>query len=117
MLDKIVFMLFMLLGAHALADYPLQGPYLSEAKNRHKPAGQNGVWMWALPSHALIHGLFVTLITGYLWLGILETLCHCMIDFMKCDNKISFNVDQSLHLACKVLWVYLALFYLPGLGT
>jgi hypothetical protein len=105
-------MLFLLLGAHALADYPLQGPYLSEAKNPNTAIGKQ-VWKWALPSHGLIHGLFVTLITSYLWLGILEVICHCAIDFAKSNNKISFNADQLLHVTCKVLWVLAALFVLP----
>lgn len=100
-------MLFLLLCAHALADYPLQGDFLSKAKNRTAPIA--GVPFYqALVSHSVIHGGFVYIITGFWWLGLLEIISHAIIDDLKCTNRISFNVDQSLHILCKFLWVLLA---------
>jgi hypothetical protein len=95
--------LFLLVGAHALCDYPLQGDFLAEAKDRHFRLGQQ-LWKWALPSHAMIHGLFVYLITGSLVLGTIEVVLHTFIDYCKCEKKISFDTDQVLHLACKLLY-------------
>lgn len=95
---------FLLLVGHCLADYPLQGDFLAQAKNRYTETGEK-LWLWALPSHGIIHGGFVMLITGSFVLGLMETVAHCLIDWLKCENKISFGTDQWLHIACKVLWV------------
>lgn len=97
-------MLFALIVAHALADYPLQGDFLSKAKNRYAPIP--GVPFYqALGAHALIHGGFVAAITGNLWLGLAEAALHWIIDDAKCAGKIGFNTDQVLHLLCKLAWV------------
>lgn len=96
--------LFALLAAHAVADYPLQGDFLSRAKNRFAPVP--GVpWWQGLGAHALIHGGAVYLITGSLWLGLAEMAVHAVIDDTKCAGRISFNTDQALHVACKCMWV------------
>lgn len=97
-------MLVLLIGGHALADYPLQGDFLSKAKDRTK--GIPGVpWYQALGAHASIHGSIVALITGIWWLGILEAGIHGVTDDAKCRGKISFNLDQSIHTWCKFLWL------------
>lgn len=93
--------------AHAVADYPLQGDFLAKAKNRAMPIP--GVpWYQALGAHAVMHGGMVWAVTGLLWLGILETLCHALIDDMKCNGRLSFNQDQALHIACKAVWAVIA---------
>jgi hypothetical protein len=99
--------LFFLLVGHALADYPLQGDFLSQAKNRNTAIGKM-FWLHALPAHSLIHGGFVALITGSVGLGIAETVIHGITDFLKCENKINIHVDQAIHILCKVLWVVIA---------
>lgn len=91
-----------------LADYPLQGDFLSKAKNRATP--MPGVpWYQALGAHAVIHGAAVVLVTGVWWLGLLEAACHAWIDDAKCTGKIGFNADQALHVMCKLIWVWIAL--------
>ncbi len=101
-------MLFLLLAAHALADYPLQGDFLAKAKNRAAPIP--GVPFYqALGAHAVIHSGFVALITGVWWLGLAEVVAHALIDDAKCTGKIDFNTDQVLHVACKLFWVSVAL--------
>ncbi|WP_374660898.1 DUF3307 domain-containing protein [Phenylobacterium sp.] len=101
-----------LLLAHALADYPLQGDFLSKAKNRTAPIP--GVpWQQALGAHAVIHGGFVGAITGLWWLGVAEAVAHWLTDDAKCRGRISFNQDQAIHIACKVLWVAIA----TGVGS
>lgn len=96
----------LLLVAHALADYPLQGDFLSKAKNLAMPIP--GVpWYQAMGAHAVIHAGFVGLITGSIILAVLEFACHWDIDVAKCRGKITYDQDQALHVACKVVWVIL----------
>lgn len=103
-------MFVLLLVAHALADYPLQGEFLAKAKSRFVPVP--GVpWYQALGAHAVIHGGAVAWITGSLVLGALEVVCHMLIDDLKCGHRISYNVDQLLHVACKVLWIALIVLF------
>jgi hypothetical protein len=101
-------LLFLLVFAHMLADYPLQGPFLSEAKNRHTKVGSE-FWPHALAAHAIIHGGMVLLLTGSMLLALGETVLHAYIDFAKCEQRISLNTDQALHLACKVAWATAAM--------
>jgi len=100
-------LLFLLVAAHALCDFPLQGEAMGAGKNRHKnTGGAYGAdfppWYAWLGAHGLIHGGAVYLITGSWLLGGIETLVHMAIDDLKCDGRISFDQDQLLHIACKV---------------
>lgn len=96
-------LLFLLVAAHALADYPLQGDFLAQAKNRNTALGKL-FWPHALFAHSMIHGGFVLLLTGSIWLALAEVLIHAVTDWLKCENRISLNVDQAVHIACKVAW-------------
>jgi len=53
-------------------------------------------------------------VTGSLFLGLAETLAHSAIDYGKCDGAYGFNIDQLLHVVCKVVWTG-ALVALPRL--
>src|SRR5438876_3666561 len=95
-----------LLIGHAVCDYPLQGDFLAKGKNHRAPLP--GVpWYQCLVAHALIHSGSVLLITWSPMLGILEFVMHLAIDYGKCDRWYGFNTDQSLHFACKLLWVFM----------
>ena len=99
-----IMMAIALAGAHALADYPLQGDFLSKAKNRTAPIP--GVpWQQALGAHVAIHGAAVAFITGIWWLFFAEALIHWLTDDAKCRGRLTFNQDQAIHLACKVAWL------------
>lgn len=100
-----MFELFALLVfAHFLADYPLQGDFLAKGKNRLQPI--SGIPFWhPLTAHSVIHGGFVGIITGSLWLGLAETVVHWITDDAKCRGKISYNIDQAIHIICKIIWV------------
>lgn len=100
-------LLWMLIG-HAVADYPLQGDWLSKAKNHRLDLvpGQ-AIWPLALVSHAAIHAGAVKLATGSWLIAGLEFACHTAIDRAKCSGRLSYNVDQALHLGCKVAWAAL----------
>lgn len=109
--DILQLFLLLLLG-HALADYPLQGEFLARAKSRFSPVP--GVpWYQALGAHAVIHGGAVAWITGSLLLAALETFSHMLIDDLKCGRRISYNLDQLLHVLCKGLWLALLLLLGP----
>jgi|ERR1700761_8189466 len=103
-------MLFLLVAAHFLADYPLQGDFLALNKAR---SGPNLVpWWQALIAHAFIHGGFVALITGFWWIGAAEVAIHAVTDHQKCEKVIDINTDQRIHLLCKVLWFAIATYML-----
>lgn len=96
-------MLIALGAAHFLFDFPLQGDFMAQAKNRHTKAGAI-FWPFALPGHALIHGAAVMFITGSVWLCVLEAAIHGATDWLKCEEKIGARTDQAIHLLCKLVW-------------
>lgn len=107
----VVFLFLALAIGHAVADFPLQGPFLSEAKNRHGNAAKffndevpAGVWLHALTAHSLIHAGAVWLITGSAVLGVIELVLHWLIDYAKCEGWTGFNIDQLLHYVCKIIY-------------
>lgn len=105
-----VSLLQFLLLAHYLADYPLQGDFLSKAKNPSAPIP--GVpWYQAMFAHAMIHSGFVFLITSSIWIAMFEVVVHFIIDYLKCKGKLSFNMDQLLHIVCKVGYVLIMFLY------
>ncbi|MEM7411181.1 MAG: DUF3307 domain-containing protein [Myxococcota bacterium] len=105
---------FLLLAAHALCDFALQGEVMGRGKSRRKaleqpprPDDDFPPWYYWLAAHGLIHGGAVALLTGSLFLGVLETVLHTAIDHLKCERKLSFDQDQALHVGCKLLYVFL----------
>jgi hypothetical protein len=95
-----------LLIVHALCDYPLQGDFLSQAKNHRRPIP--GVpWYQALTAHSLIQAGGVWVVTGSVKLAVFELVCHWCIDRTKCDGTTSFDTDQMLHALCKAAWVWI----------
>lgn len=98
-MEQILTMALMLLGAHWVCDYPLQGDFLAKAK-------QNGpLRIYHLLAHAGIHGAAVALVTGNVWLGLAEWLAHAVIDELKVRGKTTFAQDQVLHIICKAIWL------------
>jgi hypothetical protein len=102
--------LFKLLIGHAVADYWAQsdGMRVAKAKDGNVRSGGVPVWPYVLTAHALIHGGAVWLITGNVWLGAAETICHWVIDFGKGRHCYGVHADQGLHIACKIAWSVLA---------
>jgi hypothetical protein len=103
--------LLYLVAGHALADYPLQGDWLSKAKNHTVDSvpGES-IWFGALLCHSWIHALAVLLATGSLGLASAELVAHFVIDYAKCSGRIGYNTDQTLKIACKLAWFGLFLF-------
>lgn len=104
--------LFLLMVGHALADFVLQPEAMGYGKNRNSEIHDNEQalfphWGYWMTGHSLIHGGIVFLITGNVLLGIIETLTHWIIDFLKCEGKLSLHQDQTLHMVFKVLYAAL----------
>jgi hypothetical protein len=93
--------------AHVIADYPLQGDFLSRAKNRF--AGVAGVpWYQALGAHSAIHAGAVWALTGSALLGLAEFVAHAITDDRKCAGRLNHDQDQAVHVACKLVWSLIA---------
>lgn len=92
-----------LLAAHWICDYPLQGDFLATAKSK------GPLRVYHLIAHSGIHGGAVALITGNAWIGLAELILHTIIDENKVKGRISFVTDQTLHVLCKFLWLLLLL--------
>ena len=101
-----------LLFFHFLFDYPLQGDFLSKAKNRSNPIP--GIpWWQALGAHSFMHAMGVFIVTGYWFLFVVEFVVHYITDDLKCTNKLTFNQDQFIHVLCKVIYAFIVI-YLMG---
>ena len=105
-------MLFQLLCGHALTDFSLQSDAMAKGKNRHKKsdyilAGQKSTpcWFYWLAAHGLISGGMVYLITQNIWCGLAETVIHCVIDFLKCDNHFGPHFDQFFHFVWRIVYM------------
>ncbi|WP_234826128.1 DUF3307 domain-containing protein [Agrobacterium pusense] len=97
-MEAMLMLALVLLGAHWLCDYPLQGQFLSDAK----AAGP--MRFYHLVAHAGIHGAAVAIVTGNVFLGLAEWVVHTAIDELKVSGKTTFALDQALHIICKVFW-------------
>ena len=107
MMEPSGLMFIALVGAHCFFDYAGQGDFMAKAKNRALPIP--GVPFWhPLTAHAAIHGAASALITGLWWVSLAEGLVHWITDDAKCRGKISYNVDQAIHVASKGLWLLAA---------
>ncbi|MFM7313511.1 MAG: DUF3307 domain-containing protein [Cyanobium sp.] len=104
---QILNLLVYLAMGHCVADYPLQTDRIAIEKCPGCDTTLN--WRWWLAAHAGVHAFFVVLITGIPLLGVGEWILHIIIDYGKCQKRYNLAVDQSLHLACKALWAFLAL--------
>lgn len=82
---------------------------MATEKNRHSRTElQKAVpWFYWLTAHSLVHGGAIYLVTRSVTLGVIETILHWIIDFVKCEGWTSIHTDQFLHVACRVLYCYL----------
>lgn len=98
-------LLCLLLAAHFLCDYPLQGTWIATTKSHRQPHPSGYPWYHSLTAHASIHGAAVGLVTGSLLLGWLELIAHWLIDYSKNSDRFGVNLDQFLHITCKGIWI------------
>ena len=97
---------FEFMVAHAMCDYALQSAWMAQMKRR----AWGDEWFSVLSAHSLINGGGVYAVTGSVWLGMAETVCHAVIDYGKCEGWYGMWYDQSLHVLSKALW--LVIYYL-----
>jgi hypothetical protein len=103
---------FALAIGHVLGDYPLQGSFLANGKNRHIDSstffgGTEAspiLWIHSLTAHSLIQAGMVWIITGSATLALVEFVLHWIIDFVRCEKWIGFSFDQALHFSCKLIY-------------
>ncbi len=105
---------FILLAAHCLADFPLQGDFLAKIKDPSRNTPE--FWVIGLFSHSVIHAGAVLVITGYLSLALVQFFTHFAIDYSKCrywfgEGDKSFVIDQLLHYAVLGItaWVFVVM--------
>ena len=92
-------MLFVtLLCTHFLLDFAIQGDFVAKYKARTVDDSNNVMWKWVLTAHAASHTLPVLILTQSVLLGLVMFISHFIIDFLKCEQKINFNQDQTLHI-------------------
>jgi hypothetical protein len=97
-------LLWMVIG-HCVADFPLQGDWLSKAKNPTLyPVPGEVIWPHAMFAHCMIHAGAVLLATGSMKLAFAEYLAHFAIDYWKCKGGLTYNADQWEHIMCKFVW-------------
>lgn len=102
----IVSKLIFLFAGHALCDFAGQGDFMAKGKNQRAPIP--GVPFYqCLFAHALIHAGMVYLITRNSWFFLAELIIHSVIDYVKCEGRLTFNQDQFLHYGCKIAWAIL----------
>lgn len=90
--------LIALIMAHFLCDFALQNDFVANFKARFVNEKKNDMWVWVLSAHCAIHSIPVFLLTKSVTLSVLMFVTHFIIDLTKCEKKISFNTDQTLHL-------------------
>lgn len=91
---------------HFLFDYPLQGDFLSKAKNMVAPIP--GVpWYQAMGAHCFMHAFAVWFMSGMIALFVLEFVTHWITDCLKCKGIIDFNVDQAIHIIMKAIYAFI----------
>lgn len=117
-IEGIVVLAMAMIIGHMFGDYPLQGEFLANGKNRHFDSaklfggtpGPPFLWVHALTAHSLIQSGIVWLITGSPFLALIEFILHWIIDFVRCEQWISYGADQALHAACKIVYAFLLVY-------
>lgn len=104
-------LLFAMVIVHAIADFPLQGAFLAQGKNRHlthtefQGTEPRALWIYCLTAHSLIQAGGVWMVTGVASLGLVEFVIHWLLDYAKCEGWTNFHFDQLAHVLCKVAYV------------
>lgn len=94
--------------AHSITDLALQTKFIAMHKSPLADSSHpNVMWQTTLIGHGLINGTGVWLVTGNVWLGLLDATAHTVIDFFSSSMLLDHISDQVLHLAVKMVIVYL----------
>lgn len=107
-MNEILIMLSTLMCYHFLLDFAIQGDFVAKFKARLIDGENNIMWKWVLTAHAASHTLPVIILTESLALSGIMFLSHFIIDFLKCEQRINFNQDQTLHIFVILLITWLS---------
>lgn len=109
-MQNVAALAFWLIAAHFVLDFPLQGNTTAKEKSHlsNTELQREVPWYYWMTAHTFMHGAAVAFILGSVFLGVLETVLHFIIDRAKCSGLISIHTDQTLHLACKLVWLTVA---------
>ncbi|MEO0445599.1 MAG: DUF3307 domain-containing protein [Verrucomicrobiota bacterium] len=113
---------FAFLIAHAIADFSLQSEFLALGKNHRSDhsfqglEGTRGIWFHCLTAHSLVHAGAVWIVSGNVYLGLIEFGLHWFIDFIKSERWTNFHVDQLLHVLCKAGYVAAIYYSAPAVA-
>jgi hypothetical protein len=107
---SILGLLLAMLAMHALADFPLQGPYIASVKNHNTP-DPHAPWWYMMSVHAMIHAGMVLAATGSVIISLVEFGIHWLTDHQKCSGEITYLEDQVTHILLKVLYVAIILVF------
>ena len=107
---------FWMICGHAIADYCLQTDWIARGKSWiNNPDGKMGEpWWRIMAAHALCHGGITGLLTGWVVIGVVETVLHYAIDCAKVRGDINGHVDQALHALCKLIYAMILAFIMTG---
>lgn len=106
--------LLILLFAHLLADYPLQGDFLAKAKGKNFIAliSHAGIWTGCIAVAGYLIGFNIDYIDIMLLFSI-----HVVADYMKASNKLWYKnmdalkggliIDQLIHVVQILLLMYM----------
>jgi hypothetical protein len=110
---EILIIVFWLLVAHFIADYPLQTPEMGKYKNKRnqpeppdKKAKKTSVWFAYLTAHSFIHAGLSALIVGPFF-GFIIGVCHWIQDYLKCKIQYSPNLDQIIHISILIIIAFI----------
>lgn len=110
-MNEVPEMLVYMIAAHFLLDYALQGDWMSKAKNPTLELIQGEeIWPLVLFGHSLLHATAVQVIAGSWLLFLVELLIHFATDYAKCKGRFGYNVDQFIHIGCKIAYAIVLAF-------
>ena len=89
-------LIYMLIACHMMGDYVLQIDFIAKTK------GDN---VWHMLAHCILYTVPFAVVFGIDWRVTTLLGTHILIDEMKANGRMSYVIDQMLHLL--VLTIYL----------
>lgn len=113
-METLILIFLILVFAHLLADYPLQGEFLANMKGKNHIilVSHAGIWTGCIAVAGFLTGLNI----GLLDVALLF-IVHAVADYLKAANKLYYKkfdalkgglaIDQSIHIAQIILLLFM----------